>query len=117
MTRLAILCALAAAPAFSDTISISGTAVTLAPSDLPGVVAVVTMDNVQLNGAHDNGVYSVAMPGLVVEVEFSWEQGMWGEDLLTVLPPDGMTCQPASCAMLVPEGLTGRIELLEWVGS
>lgn len=107
----------AAGAAWSDTISISGTMVSLEPSQEPGVVAIVTMENVALNGEADNGSYWLTMPGLTVEAVFLWEAGSWGQDSITVIPPDGMRCEPASCEASVLEGLTGHVLLLDWVGS
>jgi hypothetical protein len=102
--------------AFGEPLSISGTTVTMEPSQEPGAIAVVTMINVSLNGADDNGTYSLAMPGLLVDVIFTWDDGIWGEDSLTVIPPDGIVCRPSSCRMTVPEGLIGRVLLMEWSG-
>lgn len=82
---------------------------------LPGV-AKVTMNNWSANGPKDDQTYLLSMPGLTVEIEFVWDHGEIGEDRLTVIPPDGMICEPVSCEMLVPEGSTGVVMLLPWVG-
>ena len=102
--------------AFGDTISISGTMISLEPSDQPGIVAIVTMENVSLNGPDDNGDYTVAMPGMTVGVRFVWEVGAWGEDQITVTPPPGILCKPASCEIVAREGQTGSVALYEFVG-
>lgn len=103
--------------ASAETVSISGSMVSIAPSDVPGELAVVTFENVSVNGAQDNGAYLLAMPGLTVEVGFEWETGIFGQDTVTILPPDGVICRPASCEAEVLEGFTGRIVLLEWIGG
>lgn len=117
MTRLTALFLLAASAAQADPLSISGTIVTLAPAEAPAV-AQVTMDNVSLNGSRDNGIYPLAMPGLVVEIEFQWQADeLTGADGLTVIPPDGYVCQPLDCRMVVLEGNSGTVLLMEWIGG
>ena len=106
----------AAGKAWSDTISISGTMVSLEPADAPAV-AVVTMHNVDLNGPMDNGSHWLTMPGMTVEIIFTWQADIWGQDSITVIPPDGMRCDPVNCTTTVMEGLTGHVWLLEWIGS
>lgn len=103
--------------AWSDTISISGSTVTLSPSDIPGATAVVTFVNVSTNDAKDNGSRFVSMPGLQVETIFAWEVNPFGADAITVIPPVGMTCQPADCKATAMEGFSAEVLLLEWVGS
>lgn len=103
--------------ASAETVSISGSMVTLAPSSVPGELATVTFDNVSTNGAHDDGSYWLAMPGLAVEAQFTWESGNFGQDTVTIVPPEGILCIPASCKSEVMEGMTGHIILLEWLGG
>lgn len=103
-------------PAKAGQISISGTMVTLSESSEPGVVATVTMDNVSLNGSADNGTYEVAMSGLSVDVVFLWERDLQGADSITVIPPDGLICKPSNCQIVAPEGSSGKVDLLEYVG-
>jgi hypothetical protein len=99
-------------------VSISGTIVTLEPSEEPGVVAVVTMRNMSVNDDKDNGDYLVALPGLDVAFSFVWQANpITGADGITVIPPDGMVCEPLSCEAVVPEGLSGSVRLLEWLGG
>jgi hypothetical protein len=107
-----------ALPAWAGEVSISGTTVTMEPSDEPGVVAVITMNNISMNGSRDVGAYQVAMPGLVVEFTFEWQVNeLTGSDSITVTPPDGMRCEPVSCVAEVMEGQSGSVRLLEWIGS
>ncbi len=106
----------AAGRAFADPLSIRGTTVTLEPAP-PPAVALVTMNNLSVNDDRDNGVYFVAMPGLLVEVEFTWNAGIAGSDRITVLPPDGFVCEPRDCAATVLENESGTVLLLEWIGG
>jgi hypothetical protein len=108
-----------AGAAWSETIIVghdvsNGSTVTLAPSDDPGAVAVVTFRNEAVNGGWDNGVYTLDMPGLSVGIVFTWDTSA---DRITVVPPDGMVCQPASCEATVPEGGTGEVLLIEYLAS
>lgn len=103
-------------PAKAGQISISDTMVTISESSEPGVVATITMDNVSLNGSVDNGTYEVAMPGLSVDVIFLWEHDLHGADSITVIPPDGLICKPSNCQIVAPEGSSGTVDLLEYVG-
>lgn len=106
-----------ALPAWAGEVSISGTTVTLEPSEEPGVVAIITMNNISMNGSRDVGAYQVAMPDLVVDFTFQWQvDQLTGSDGITVIPPDGMRCEPASCVAVVMEGQSGSVRLLEWVG-
>ena len=100
----------------AESISISGTTVSIAPSDDPGIAAIVTMENVSLNSAADNGTYDLAMHGMSVQIEFVWEVGIFGEDQITVIPPDGFVCLPASCRTTAMEGFSTEILLIEWQG-
>lgn len=106
----------APAPALAETISISGSPVSLGPSDDPAALAVVTFENVQMNGAHDNGDYTLAMADLVVGIRFAWEVGMFGQDRVEVLPPVGVVCVPSSCTAEVLEGFSGQVVLYPYEG-
>ncbi len=114
MTRFALV--FLAAPACADSVSISGTMVSLEPAPAPAVAQVV-MRNVQMNGSRDDGFYVLTMPGLTVEAQFTWDAALEGHDRLTVTPPDGFVCQPADCSMTVAEGSTGIVLLLPWIGG
>ena len=102
----------------TDWVSISGTIVTLGPSDAPGAVAEVVMQNVAVNDGRDAGRYDLARPGLAVAVDFQWQVDAAGADAVTVLPPDGLVCLPADCRAVVLEGFSGTVTLydLEGVG-
>ena len=98
-------------------VGIEGTAVTIEPSPEPGQIAVVTMDNRMVNDASDNGEYFIGIPGLAVGVSFTWDaDGYSGADKMTIRPPEGIECIPASCEADVMEGFTGSVILLDWVG-
>jgi hypothetical protein len=106
-----------AGAAWPEPLSISGTMVTLEPAPRPAV-AVVTMHNISMNGSHDNGEHIVSMPGMSVVVVFQWEHvPLTGADSLLILPPDGMICDPSDCLMIVPEGQSGQVFLMEWMGG
>lgn len=107
---------LASSLLLAETISISGSMVSIAPSDAPGELAVVTFENVQMNGPQDNGTYPLAMPGLTVDVVFAWEVDVFGSDRVTIIPPDGIICRPTSCEATAMEGFPAEVVLLEWVG-
>ena len=98
-------------------VGIEGTAVTIEPSGNPGELAIVTMDNRMVNDASDNGEYFIGIPGLAVGVTFTWDHdGYSGADKMTIRPPEGIECIPASCEADVMEGFTGSVILLDWVG-
>jgi hypothetical protein len=105
-----------AGAAFADPLNITGTIVDMQPAP-PPAVAKVTMDNWSANGPQDDAVYLLTMPGLAVEVEFTWDAGQIGEDRVTVIPPDGFICEPLDCQMTVPEGSIGRVMIMPWVGG
>ena len=124
----AVVAALAySMPAFGETITIggvwlngtetTGTTVTIAPSDVPGQIAVVTMVNRYVNDGNDNGEYFLGIPGLVVGAVFEWDASSLGADKITVVPPEGLTCLPTDCTATVLEGLTGEVIILDWIGS
>lgn len=117
-----------ASAAWGETISIGGiyingaaqfgTTVSIEPSGNPGELAVVTLVNEHVNQGRDTGQYFVGMDGLVVEVQFTWDENpLTGADRITVIPPEGITCLPADCSATVLEGMAGTVVLLDWVGS
>ena len=116
----ALPCAMALAilPAFAgQTLDLRGTTVTLRETSQPGAVAEVVMHNAEVNWPGDNGVYPLDMPGLSVDVAFRWDADeVGGADQITVTPPDGMTCEPETCVLTIPEGESGTLYLIEWVG-
>lgn len=109
---------LAARPAAAGDILISGTRVVLEPSARVGAVAQVVVLNQPLNDGGDDGLYSVAMPGLRVDLVFAWNVGVAGEDAVTVIPPEGLACLPVDCRVVVLERDAGVVTLypLDGVG-
>ena len=101
-------------PAFSE-VNITGTIIDMQPAP-PPAVAEVTMNNWSANGPQDDGTYPLAMPGLAVEIEFTWNVGQIGEDRITVTPPAGFICDPTDCTATVPEGQSGRVVIFQYVG-
>ena len=97
-------------------IVLSGTTISLQPSALPDIIAEVRMDNVMMNGAHDEIDAALSIPGLTIGVTFDWESGDYGEDSVIVTPPDGVLCKPASCVLELQEGQAGSLWLYEFVG-
>jgi hypothetical protein len=94
-----------------------GTTVSIAPSEVPGQLAVVTLDNQLVNDGGDTGRYPLVMNDLMVAVLFTWDADpLLGSDRMTVLAPAGVTCLPETCEVTVPEGLTGRVVLIDWRG-
>ena len=105
-----------ALPAFADTVSISGTPVTLQPSTEPGAVAEVVMENISMNGPEDDGEYTLNLGEISVIAVFLWEADpVTGADRITVIAP-GYICEPRNCEMTVTEGGTGRVLLMPWEG-
>lgn len=119
MTRLSILhflqIALAAMPAHADTISISGTKVTIREGDSP-VVAVIEMSNDLVNGYGDERPVELHLPHLTVSAMFEYGEGQQA-DALIITPPDGTYCEPRSCVLRVEEEDSGVLRLMEWVGG
>ena len=97
-------------------LDISGSTVTVQPTDEPGAVAEVVFDNQLHNSWADDGDYVAAMPGLSVGVRFAWEVNPFGSDAVTITPPDGLICDPASCRIEAMEGFTGRLILRDFLG-
>lgn len=95
---------------------ISGTVVTLQPSGIPGALAEVVMDNQITNSPLDNGEYQLALDGLEVGIHFTWDKYQ-GDDAITIIPPDGVICDPADCVLQLPEGKSGMVVLYGWSGS
>lgn len=119
MTRLSIMhflhIALAAMPAWADTISISGTKVTIREGDSP-VVAIITQWNSPSNMPGDNGPIVLTLPHLRVNATFIYGDGLVADDLI-VTPPDGTYCDPVDCVLRVEEEDSGVLRLMEWVGG
>lgn len=96
-------------------LDISGTAVTLQPTEHPKAIAEIVMDNQMNNGPLDEKNYMLSLDGLDVWVAFDWDRDE-GSDALLVSPPDGVLCIPADCVLMVPEDKSGVLYLYEWDG-
>ena len=126
----AVLCGVigfGAGMAFGETITIghmfingtqqTGTTVTIVPSDEPGQLAVVTLDNRHVNQGSDNGDYALTLDGMTVGVRFTWDANpLIGSDRITLTPPAGITCLQIDCGVTVMEGKAGSVVLFEYVG-
>ena len=97
-------------------LDISGTHVTLGPTDHPIAHAEIVMRNALTNSAADKGVYELTYDGISVSVLFDWQRGPNGADALIVTPPDGYTCEPANCEIVVHETYTGTLYLIPYLG-
>lgn len=95
----------------------ASTTVSIAPSDEPGELAVVTLDNRYVNDGQDDGTYFIAIDGLVAEIVFTWDAvPLLGSDRILVIPPEGILCKPENCEVTVMEGFAGEVVLLDWEG-
>jgi hypothetical protein len=93
------------------------TTVTIEPSDVPGQLAIVTLQNEHVNQGTDDGDYSLTFEGMVFGIIFTWDADpLLGSDRITVIPPAGITCAPADCGVTVQEGQAGSVILFDYVG-
>jgi len=97
-------------------LNLSGTVIGIAPSSDPAELAIVTMDNQFVNGAHDEGSYPLTLGDLSVSVQFYWDTSPHGADTMTITPPVGVVCIPADCRAEVPEGQSGSVTLIPYAG-
>lgn len=102
---------------FLSSIILSGTEIILQPSQEPGAIAEVIMDNKPMNGASDDGRYPLEIDGLAVWLVFTWDAGEGGQDRIQVDPPRGVLCVPVDCILTLQEGSRGKVLLYTWVGS
>ena len=113
MTRALLILALTAAPAMGETVTLShDTSITLRPSAEPGALAEVHFDNRNVNGPSDSGEYSLTMDGLALRFRFDWNAD-GNHDAITLQPPEGVACKPASCVLSLPEDTEGTIWLYD----
>lgn len=98
-------------------LDISGTTVTLRPTEHPQAQAEIVMRNAMMNDQHDNADHVLTMGDLVVGVSFRWDYGDYGTDAVLVTPPDGMICDPRDCVLEVQEGHTGVLYLMPYLGG
>ena len=119
-TRAAALILCIAAPAAGqDSVSLSGTKITLQPGERAEFE--VEFSNRNVNGARHDGWQSLEIEGMAVDVRFRWDallreasstyEMTSDADRLDVVPPAGWVCVPASCRIDVEENQTGIIEL------
>lgn len=124
---LACLLAMPADAAFGETTYIGRrfingapivpSSVTIAPSEVPGQLAVVTFINEHVNQEEDDGTRIIATPDVTVSVRFTFDfNSFTGADRIDVKPPAGVTCDPTDCGITVLEGFTGRVVLFQWQG-
>jgi hypothetical protein len=93
------------------------TTVEIEPSDQPGELAVVTLQNEHVNQGSDTGDYSLTLDGVTFGIVFAWDHDpLLGSDRITVIPPAGITCAPTDCGVTVPEGQAGSVILFDYVG-
>lgn len=94
-----------------------GSTVTINPSDKPGEWAIVVFENRLVNDGQDTGEYALTFQDVVLPVLFTWEQNpLLGSDGVKIIPPVGMECIPADCSMVVMEGSTGQVIILDYMG-
>lgn len=94
-----------------------GSTVTINPSDKPGEWAIVVFENRLVNDGQDTGEYALTFQDVVLPVLFTWEQNpLLGSDGVKIIPPVGMECIPADCSMVVMEGGTGQVIILDYMG-
>lgn len=106
-------CTVAALCAMLD---ISGTTITFGPTDHPVAVAEIWMHNKNTNSEHDEKIFVMSYDDLVIEIEFDWGRGRFGEDAMIVTPPLGYTCEPVNCEAVVLESFSGVVYLLPYAG-
>ena len=118
MTRLAILTlviiALCAVAALADTISVSGSLVTLQETVEPEAIAEILFDNRNVNGPHNTGNYELLLGNLSVGFKFEWTSG---DDSIAVYPPSGVSCVPETCILRLREDTAGTLWLFGGIGS
>lgn len=97
-------------------LDLSGSLIVMQDTTNPLADAEIVFENVDRNGAHENGEYVVEHDGKSAIVEFRWNYDGFGEDAILVTPPDGMICDPIDCILSVPEGTTRTLYLIPWAG-
>lgn len=80
---------------------------TIKATNEPGAVAEIIFNNVDVNGAADNGTKELSLGTLTVEVTFTWDAAAGGADRITVAPPDGYMAIPDT--LTLQEGTEGRL--------
>lgn len=117
LIRMAAAALLVAVPAFAqDSVNLSGSIITLRPSQAPGAVGEVVLDNRLLNSVHDEVRTDLSMPGLSVGIAFDWNMNSAGADAIRVMPPEGIICVPHDCVLVVAETQVGTLVLFDLQG-
>lgn len=96
-------------------LDLAGTIITLQPTEYPGAIAEIVMENVLVNGPQHEMTYQMNMGDIEVWVSFDWDRGSEADAIL-VSPPDGILCVPSDCILTVPEEQTGVLYLYEFEG-
>lgn len=120
MTRVALIACLVAAPALAqdDTAlfgvpsDLGATSVRLQPTDAPDAVAEVVFVNAQINKDADEGVSTLVMGDLIVEVTFGFNVAPGGADSITVVPPPGYYADPPT--LVVTENDSGTVLIYQY---
>ena len=112
---LLVLATLAAPAAAQDSVDLSGTAVTIHPSERPGAIAEIRMDNRSNNSGRDEITFPMVLGDVAVAARFQW-QAAGAADAVHVTPPEGVTCLPTSCVLVVEEYQTGTLFLFSVEG-
>jgi hypothetical protein len=115
MFRKALSLALIAAPALADTVALKGSTVTLRPTERPGAMAEVEFYNDASNWQDDNGDHVLALDGLEVGLQFTWNAA-GSDDRIELTPPEGVICDPRDCTLDLPEGQAGVVHLFSVEG-
>jgi hypothetical protein len=90
----------------AETVSLSGTPVTLRETQAPGALAEVHMHNRTVNGPQDQHSFTLTLGDITVGARFDWNH-TGDDDAVIVTPPDGLFCDPADCVLVVPEDAEG----------
>lgn len=98
-----------ALPAQAETRDISGSLVTLQPTDHPGAVAEIEFENNAVNGPADNSTFTLTLNEMEVRVEYTWNAEGGQNDRITVEPPEGFVAVPRT--LDVTEHTTGVVHL------
>lgn len=109
--------ALGSYAAFGDTRDIGGgSSVTLQATDEPNAIAEVEFINRQVNGAEDNGTFTMTLGTLEITVTFTWNTN-GDDDMITVQVPSGYVADPD--VLEVPEGQTQTLYIrpFQWIGA
>lgn len=113
--RALLALAMMTAPALADSVTLSGSTVTLQQTARPGAVAEVVFENRAVNSIMDEGEYDLTHGDLSMPFAFNWNES-GDSDAITVTPPEGITCLPTSCILRLPEHETGSLFLFDGLG-